>query len=651
MHINRYYGGLKRRLYIYLLICLFFVFTVQPVAAQCPPNIDFENGNFTGWTCWSGDVNANGGTNNMTLNQVAGPVANHHVMLSNSPGNGLDKYGQFPQNCPNGSGHSIRLGNDDNGLQADGVSYQFTVPTDNYKLLYNYAVVAQDPDHADISQPRFIVEIFNITDNVKIDCSSFLFIPFIGLKGFVKAPYQGTGGIPVLYKDWAAATINLNNYKGKTIRIFFKTAGCTYTDHFCYTYLDLYSNCNGSLNNNNFCPTDTAANLKAPVGFEGYKWFNNNFTQLLGTQQGLQIKPLPASGTLYNIELTPKDGYGCVDTFFVQLQNSLTVTANAGPDKTACNLIPVQLGVAATPGFTYSWSPATGLSDPLISNPSATPALPTKYVVTVRSEGGGCLITDTVQVNAINIDKTVSLIGDTVYCIGSGPFPQLKLNFADSIQWFKDSVPLLGSTQTNYIVKGTGKYYAQLFNKSCALPVSSKETALFVDIPRPGVTYTVQDAAFNFPLKLQARIFGTSVVWAPSTNLDNPNIYAPTFRGLNQQLYTITLTTPTGCITVDTQLVKTHKQIDIFVPTAFTPNGDGYNDYLRPVLMGIVKVNYFRIYNRWGSLIFEMKSDLPGWNGKINEVQQRTQSVVWTIEVVDVDGGVHYKQGTSVLIL
>jgi hypothetical protein len=45
-----------------------------------------------------------------------------------------------------------------------------------------------------------------------------------------------------------------------------------------------------------------------------------------------------------------------------------------------------------------------------------------------------------------------------------------------------------------------------------------------------------------------------------------------------------------------------------------------------------------------------MKSDLPGWNGKINDVQQRMQSVVWTIEAVDVDGGVHFRQGTSVLI-
>jgi gliding motility-associated-like protein len=642
---------LKRKQFgVYFLLLLLLIITGGIATAQCPANIDFETGTFNGWTCWTGSVNANGGQNNILINPVPGPVSNRHEMLSASIGNGLDKYGQFPQNCPNGSNYSIRLGNDVNGLEADAVSYDFTVPSNNYKFIYNYAVVVQDPDHLDISQPRFKVVVLDVTDNVEIDCSSFLFIPHIGMKGFVKAPFQGSAGTPVLYKDWSAATINLNNYQGKTIRIFFTTTGCTYTDHFCYTYIDVSRNCTGTLDNNNFCSTDTAANLKAPVGFENYKWFNNNFTQSLGAQQTLQVKPLPAAGTVFNVEVTPKDGYGCIDTLTVQLQNSLTVSASAGPDKISCNAIPVQLGSPALPGLNYTWSPVTGLNNPKLSNPSASPSVSTSYVVSVRSEGGGCLITDTVNVNAINIDNSMSLIGNPVYCIGSGPFPELRLNFADKIQWFKDSVPVIGANQTRYTVQSSGKYYAQLFNNACALPVSSKEMSLFVDVPQPGITYPVKDAVFNFPLKLQARTFGKTVTWAPSTNLDYTNIYAPTFRGLNPQLYTITIETATGCITVDTQYVRTVKKIDIFVPTAFTPNGDGINDYLRPVLMGISKVNYFRVYNRLGNLNFEMKSDLPGWDGKINNVTQNTQSVVWTMEAVDVDGGVHFRQGTAVLL-
>ena len=82
----------------------------------------------------------------------------------------------------------------------------------------------------------------------------------------------------------------------------------------------------------------------------------------------------------------------------------------------------------------------------------------------------------------------------------------------------------------------------------------------------------------------------------------------------------------------------------------FTPGTDGKNDLLRPLLMSFVKVNYFRIFNRWGKLLFEMKSDGPGWDGRVKGQPAELQTVIWMIEAVDVDGVVHKKQGTTVLM-
>ena len=113
-------------------------------------------------------------------------------------------------------------------------------------------------------------------------------------------------------------------------------------------------------------------------------------------------------------------------------------------------------------------------------------------------------------------------------------------------------------------------------------------------------------------------------------------------------MYTVDLKTPVGCITTDTQYVKVRKKIEIYVPTAFMPGGA--NQFLRPLCMGIIKVNYFRIYNRWGNLLFEMASDVPGWNGKTGVAQQELQTVVWMIEAVDMDGNIHHRQGTTVLL-
>jgi gliding motility-associated-like protein len=61
-------------------------------------------------------------------------------------------------------------------------------------------------------------------------------------------------------------------------------------------------------------------------------------------------------------------------------------------------------------------------------------------------------------------------------------------------------------------------------------------------------------------------------------------------------------------------------------------------------------VNYFRVYDRWGKLLFQMKSDRPGWDGKLNGQPAEMQTVVWMIEAVDVDGVLHRKHGTTVLI-
>jgi gliding motility-associated-like protein len=116
------------------------------------------------------------------------------------------------------------------------------------------------------------------------------------------------------------------------------------------------------------------------------------------------------------------------------------------------------------------------------------------------------------------------------------------------------------------------------------------------------------------------------------------------------QAYTIEIKTLSGCVTVDTQVVKTVKQSEIYVPSAFTPDNDGLNDYLRPIFMGIKELHYFRIYNRWGQLLYQSKSELPGWDGKINGVPQASIVVVWMIEGVGLDNRIIIRKGTSTLI-
>lgn len=788
-------------------------------AQDCPANIDFETGTFAGWTCYTGFVTGNG-QNVINLTPSTGPVPGRQTMYSSFPGDGLDPYGGFPVNCPNGSGHSIRLGNNLGGGEAEGISYEFTIPANQnyYTLIYHYAVVFQDPNHEEYQQPRMETEITNITDNEVISCSSFTFIPYGSiLPGFFESP-DPQGDTPVWCKSWTAVSINLDGHAGKTIRLFFKTADCTFRRHFGYAYIDVNSECSGTFVGAAYCPDDALVNVVAPYGYQSYTWFNSTFTQVIGNQQVLTLSPPPPAGTNIAVQLLPYAGYGCPDTLYAQLLDTLTIRANAGADAISCNHNAVPIGSPPKPGVVYNWSPATGLTNAGIANPYASPDLTTTYVLTAHHDGGGCISTDTVVVKAGIIDNSLELIGKDMYCIGRGDSAVLKVNPTDNVQWFRDGNAIAGANQLSYHATQTGVYYAQLTNNiGCSLPTPSKtidvssvpvpgaaanlnnqclignnfvftntstnavgamqynwmlgdgtlattkdivhsylqagkydvklivnsspvcidsmyipitvyqnaiadfaikptcinlpvqainltadtmnspvhylwdfgngqisnlrnpppqvypiarnytfslsvytdqcpspvnvlKRNLVVDKPRAGITYPVQYAVIDYPLTLQAREFGATAVWSPGTFLNTATSYTPVFIGPVDQSYSITITTESGCVTVDSQTVKTVKQAEIYVPSAFTPNHDGLNDYLRPVLMGIKELHYFRVFNRWGQLVYERNSELPGWDGTLAGIPQAPEVYVWMIEGRSVDNRIIMRKGTTTLV-
>ncbi len=644
----------------YLKICnkfitlLSFIIAINGHAyAQCPPNMDFENGTFAGWQCWVGTVDVVDTVNQITLRTVPAPIEGQHTMLSSFPGDGLDEYGGFPKNCPNGSGHSIKLGNDRAGGAAEGISYDFVIPptSNKFSITYNFALVFEDPDHEKIQQPRLNVEVIDLDDGTWIDCFTFSYIAYGTLPGFSVSPLQ-PHNTPVRYKPWTENTIYLNGYQGKTIRLFIKTADCTYALHFGYAYVDVSSKCENSLVGETFCAQDTALTINAPSGYQNYKWYNANYTQVLGSQQSLNFQPPPVPGTIVAVELLPYPGQGCRDTLVVDLRDTLTVKANAGADLISCNGTPVQLGTFPAGGVRYQWTPSQGLSNPNIANPFALPDVQTNYMLTATSLGGGCVSRDNVSVSLKNVDSFVELIGDAVHCIGDGPDPVLKVMPADSIQWYKDAVLIPGANQATYAVRSTGTYYALLLSDICTNPLQTKNVSLIVDTPVVGITYPLLDIPFNLPVQLKARgrDFATSVLWKPAVSLDKPNTFEPYFKGVQPQTYLVELTSAKGCVTVDTQVVKTYKKIEIYVPSVFTPDGDGRNDYLKPLLLGFEKLKYFRVFNRGGKLLFETQSELPGWNGRIANQLQEPQAIVWMLEAIDVDGKSHFRKGSSLLM-
>ena len=640
----------------YLIILPLFLFTVfllsfsySSFGQACPPNIDFETGTFAGWTCYTGTTEAVGGKNQISLYPVGGPVYGHQTMYTGNAG--VDPFGGFPVNCPNGSGHSIRLGSTQAGGEAEGVSYEFTIPSNNnsYTLTYYYAVVFQSPNHQDFQQPRMQIEITNVTDNTTISCASYSFIAVgTSLPGFQIS--NATDSIVVLYKNWSPVTVDLSGNAGKTIKLFFKTADCTFRRHFGYGYVDVNSECSGNFVGATFCPDDKEINVEAPFGYATYTWFDSSLTKWLGSQQVLNLSPPPPSGTTIAVKLEPYSGFGCSNTMFTKLKDSLTVTANAGIDSLSCNMTPVPIGVPPKPGLKYVWTPVVGLSNPYIANPVAAPDKTTAYVVTTSNSGGGCRVTDTVVIRASIIDDSLQIIGKASFCLNNNDSAVLNVRPTNSIKWFKDDVPIPRAVNQNrYKVNSSGTYYALLKNAEGCI-ISTIKQPIVIDVAKPSIAYPVEYALSNIPLTLQARQIGESVLWKPAVNLNTYTSFTPAFTGYKEQLYTINILTKTECLTVDTQLVKIIKSVEIYVPSAFTPNRDGKNDYLRPILIGLKDLHYFRVFNRWGQLLFETKKPMSGWDGSLKGVDQATQTVVWMLEGTGLDGVVRTMKGTTVLL-
>jgi gliding motility-associated-like protein len=88
----------------------------------------------------------------------------------------------------------------------------------------------------------------------------------------------------------------------------------------------------------------------------------------------------------------------------------------------------------------------------------------------------------------------------------------------------------------------------------------------------------------------------------------------------------------------------------VYVPTAFSPNNDGKNDIIRPIVLGTVKKFQFTIYNRWGQLIFRVSEIGKGWDGKMAGVLQDPNVFIWTCIYQFEDGEQRMERGTFTLL-
>lgn len=215
------------------------------------------------------------------------------------------------------------------------------------------------------------------------------------------------------------------------------------------------------------------------------------------------------------------------------------------------------------------------------------------------------------------------------------------------------SVPLIINAQAAPLK--TTDYILDVRNAGC--PNTLAETFHVAVIPpiivNPGNDTSV---VINQPLQFNATSNDTAediFLWSPSSYLNNPSISNPIAifsSGIDTITYMVKASDAFGCYGEAAVKVRIFKTLpDIFVPNAFTP-GKTSNTIFRPIPVGIATFQFFRVYNRWGQLVYSTSQSGKGWDGTLSGKPQDPGSFVWMVQGIDYTGRTISRKGTMVLI-
>jgi gliding motility-associated-like protein len=361
----------------------------------------------------------------------------------------------------------------------------------------------------------------------------------------------------------------------------------------------------------------------------------------------------PKDTTIYTLTVSDK---GCVDSASVKVNVLQFITVKFGLDTGICKTDTIALKPISD-ALSYRWrenNNANSLNDYFTKYPKATPLSTTKYFVTANL--GYCQDSTSFTVH-VSPYPIAQVSNDTAICLGSR-LP-LFANFTGAFYQWNNTATLLNANTLSPIAgpsKTTSYIFTALDTLYCPKKVSDTIT---VRVVQPVKIFAGKDTSVSLGQPLQLLAQGAdnsfSYLWTPNNYLDNDAISNPiatiTANSVNPIRFIVKAISPEGCINIDDINVKIYDGgTDILVPSAFTPNADGKNDLLKPLLIGITKLDYFEIFNRWGQLIYSTNQINAGWDGRLKNTNQPSGTYVYTVQGQDFLGKVVYKKGTVVLI-
>jgi len=362
----------------------------------------------------------------------------------------------------------------------------------------------------------------------------------------------------------------------------------------------------------------------------------------------------PTQSATYVVTGTSLNGCTSTSSRTITLYPNPTVQLINPTSSVICEGSAITINTNATNAATYQWYVnSIPIFGSVLSSFGAS-AAGSYQVMAISNQG--CQSALTVPLNLSLVKAPVADFSFDTYCInvpvrfsnlsqvaGSG-IVNWSWNFGDN------NTSNLQQPTNTYTQTGIYNVSLRVTPQLCPELFRTQSRTISIDRPVAALNYPFVKALSSTATPLSARSIGNSYAWTPSTGLSNSLIANPVFVSTQPQNYTVKITTASGCITTDTLRVYVFDVVDIFVPKAFTPNLDGQNDRLYPELVGLT-LRYFRVYNRWGQLVYDMRGTTNlGWDGISNGQKQPMDTYTWYAEGVDRSGQVIKRNGQTLLI-
>ncbi|PQJ10572.1 hypothetical protein CJD36_011395 [Flavipsychrobacter stenotrophus] len=392
------------------------------------------------------------------------------------------------------------------------------------------------------------------------------------------------------------------------------------------------------------------------TGSFSYNW--NPTTYMTGaTTANPIVTPTVAGDLNYSLTVTEVSA-GCTapGTLIVHVLPNDFALLN--PDSVICfnGIIPMR--VNGDTEFSYHWEPNGFVNNANIINPIATISASTVFTVTASYPGCPDMVhTVNLTVESPNVDIRTK---DTAFCVGDS----IKLDVVAgppgqpyTLSWTPTTYLINETTLTPTFVSDIVGDYP--YTITITSPNGCVSTDMVTLSPRPpahiGITPGSGIVGYGEHIQLDAvnlTSYPLIYWWTPNDGtLDNPNINNPIAVITDSVTFVVYAMNEWGCRDSASVTLQTIDGNVEFVPSAFTPNGDGLNDIFRIINVRYHKLVMFNVYNRWGELVYHNDTDpKKGWDGTFNGVAQDMGIFHYMIVIGRADGKLREYKGDVTLI-